>query len=110
MPDWDILKSDNFFNYGIKEICEANTTWLTNEIERAVTIKKEDMRSIRKGAVIESEPKIIYVKMIYRPTKNQVVAARNKFNDALEGALLSKHGHYIMELRLNKPILIISTT
>ena len=75
MPDWDILKSDNFYNYGIKELCNANVHWLVNEIDRVVSTKKEDMFQSRKGSICISEPKIIYTKMIYRPTKSSAVAA-----------------------------------
>ena len=46
------------------------------------------------------DPKIIFVKMIYRPIKNDVQSLRNIFNDALENALVSLHNNFIVSIQM----------
>ena len=48
---------------------------------------------------MSGEPKLVYVKMIYRPRKSNVQALRNIFNDALEDELVKHKNHFILNIR-----------
>ena len=89
VPDWDILKSIKYYDYGVSKIIGSTLEWLVREIDRLITTKKIDLAKIRPGAVISSEPKIIWITMLGRPYPSRVLALRKKFNAILEETLFS---------------------
>ena len=64
--DWDLLQFVDHCSYGISMLCGQVIDWLLWNIERAIKTHKEQLRRRWAGAVIQNEPKIIWVKMINR--------------------------------------------
>ena len=100
IPDYDVLITNlsviEEYEFGARHICSEITKWLVDEIEDAVNDRKKQMKKIRHGSVMSNEPKIIYVKMVYRPKRSDIQALRNIFNFALENQLVNRHNHYIL--------------
>ena len=48
------------------------------------------------------QPKVVYVKMAYRPKHNDTQALRNIFNVALENQLVDRENHYILGVHTKK--------
>ena len=67
IPDQDILDDIDYSHEGKSIIMGGVFEWLVNQVQRAITSKKEDMRNIRPGAVIVNEPKTIWLKMLQSP-------------------------------------------
>ena len=101
-PDNDLVKNNqtsvDFFDYGARAICEAITDWLVSEVDDAILERRTAMKKIRRGSVLRGEPKIIYVKMIYRPVRNDAQGLRNIFNNALENRLVDMKDHFIINI------------
>ena len=96
IPDGDLLRTINFFQYGINMIIGKCLNWLINSIDRALETKKEELRRRHHGSVVAAEPKVIWVKMINKINgQSQILQARRKFNAILEELLVSKKQHYI---------------
>ena len=92
VPEWDI----NYFDYGISKIIGANIEWLVREVDRLIRTKKMDLQQKRQGAIVHSETKKIWVKMIQRPNPSRVLALCHKFNAILEETLYKTPGMYIL--------------
>ena len=97
-PDWDIVRYLNYEAFGISHIIGKCVEWLVEEFSKAISIKKEDMRSVRPGSVTTLEPKFIWVKMIERPghAASKHMLNREKFNAVLEQTLHGTKSMYIM--------------
>ena len=104
VPDNDLLKSNqttvDIFDYGARKVCDRIATWLALEINDAVLNGHKAMKQIRRGSVMAGDPKLIFVKMIYRPIKNDVQSLRNIFNDPLENALVSLHNNFVVRIQM----------
>ena len=76
VPDNDIIKTSaiKFFDFGAKKMCEEITSWLIRENDRAITARKDSLRRIKRGATMPGEPKVIYVKMLFRPKRDEIQA------------------------------------
>ena len=59
IPDNDIIKhnSISFYDYGAKKMCEMIVSWLVNNINKAITGRREDMKHLKPGSVMQGEPK-----------------------------------------------------
>ena len=102
IPDNDMVKGsiDEMYDYGASEICHTISSWLVHEVNKNVSSRKEAMKKIRKGSVMRGEPKLVYVKMIYRPGRDEVQSLRNHFNIALENCLTKVSNHYIVDINV----------
>ena len=98
MTDWDVLKSINFFQYGISKIIGMCLEWIMREMDHAVKVKKEDLRMKKPGAVTSLEPKFIWIKMIDQPSTGKIMGQRLKFNAVLEETLFNTRSMYIMKI------------
>ena len=99
MPDGNIIEFLNEFGDSMVLIVENALDWIIHHIEHAVTCKKEELFKRKPGAVAStSEPKIVWVKMINRPTQNRLLNVRSKFNQLLENNVVDKPNHYIMDV------------
>ena len=98
--DWDLVRFINYSDKGISKMLGMCVEWLVAELQNAVSIKKEDMRSKRPGSVVSLEPKFIWVKMIDRPGKHlaKYMENREKFNGVLEETLFKTKQMYIMDI------------
>ena len=72
--------------------------WLVNEFDKAIKIKREDMRDKRPGSITSFEPKVIWVKMITRPGAPSLNLAGEKFNVILEETLHKTRNMFVMEI------------
>ena len=90
----------DFTDFGISKILGMCLEWLVEEVEKAITIKKEDMRAVRQGAVTTLEPKVIWVKAIDRPGTGlkleDIREVNRKFNAILEETLYKTRNMYFM--------------
>ena len=77
------------------------TGWLINEVNDQVKLCKKELREVCLGAVLPGEPKLVYVKMIYHPRKDEIQAVHNHFNTALENNLCGMKNHYIMDIEVH---------
>ena len=101
-----IIQDDllNAINYTIGRKSHAIGTcwdWLIKNIERAIDIKKEDLRNKKPGAVRINEPKIIWVKMFGSSEANlpqALLAAKDISNFILEEILSTKHNHFVLDI------------
>ena len=66
-------------------------SWFTRFIENTIDAKKEEMMNIRRGALTPGEPKLIWIKVIRRPTNDvNIELVRQKINYILEETLVSR--------------------
>ena len=92
IPVRDILDYINFFDPGK---IGSTIGWLVNNINTALTCKKEDLKHLRLGAIAMNEPKVIWVKMLVRnqdgnteqPNLKKVDAVVHTYNKILEEIL-----------------------
>ena len=80
IPDKDLVKEANVFDYGVTRILEDIIKYLLININQAIEVHKEDLKGKRMGAISTAvEPRIIWVKMIVRPqTSNKKVLLSHK--------------------------------
>ena len=86
----------------VKEILK----WMITAMVRSVEAKKEALYKCKPGALVDAEPKFIWVKMMKRLCGyNKILALRNKFNAQLEQLLSERRHHYIIDMdsRINNP-------
>ena len=91
IPDHDLVIQANHFKYGMNFILEDQLNWLAKKIEKALYMRRVDLKDKLLGAV-GHEPRVIWVKMIQRPLVkghtykyyNNVVNLRRKFNTILD--------------------------
>ena len=96
--DWDLLQFIDHCSYGISMLCGQVINWLLRNIERTIESCKEELRKRRAGAVLQNEPKIIWVKMINRSNPQWILSVCTKFNNALEELLVNRCYHYILDV------------
>ena len=65
IPDQDIVKSVDFYKFGITMIFDKVLKWLVNEINKVVSTKKDELEKRRAGSIVASEPKIVYMTMLF---------------------------------------------
>ena len=91
IPDWDILKYLNFYEEGARFMTSRIITWICTNISRAIQSKKDIFMHRKPGSVSDSEPQLMWVKMINRHGEfDRALTARPRFNRALEETLCNK--------------------
>ena len=102
VPDNDIIKSStiDFYDYSTRKMCDEITKWMAEDFINKISKRKSELLKVKGGAVLPGEPKIIFIKMIYRLKKDEVQAVRNHFNAALENSLVEKLNVFIMSINL----------
>ena len=99
IPDWDILHYIDYFDYGIEMVCDAVIDWMVTQVERIIEAKKEQIYKIKPGAVMSSEPKVVWVKMLQRMTTyEKILTVRSKFNQTMERIMSERRNHYILDV------------
>ena len=109
IPDKDILQAMKFWDFGLHILLKGAIKWVVNNITRIFATRREELRHQRAGAVSSrgSEPRLIWVKMIPRPTDSRRISKLKsfmllawKFNNLLEEVVaLDRHSH-IMSIQL----------
>ena len=97
IPDVDILKKAAFFQYGASKVLGTVINYLIKQIVRIIDTHKVDCRNVCRGAVIDGEPKIIWVKVIDCPNRDKILSLRTKFNAILEETIAQYPNHYIID-------------
>ena len=90
--DTDVIQGvvDRICDFGFKSVYYQAIDYLTKEINKLLTLRKEDLRSKRTGALSNSiEPKIIWIQAIKRPftahqSRKETFKLVGKANDVLE--------------------------
>ena len=106
IPDEDLIKSINYFEFGISKILESAIKWVVTNMQRAIEAKKQNMLQIRLGAVESTKPKFVWVKMLSHPNGySHITALRSKFNTILENILAGVCSQHILDVnyKLNFP-------
>ena len=99
IPDGDIVKNINYYNYGFRELAEKAIKWMAKEITEKLNSRKEDLAKIRKGAVLSHQPKFVWVEMIDRiHVQDKYLAMRHKFNGAMHTVLADYSENYILSI------------
>ena len=105
IPDCDILDYIDFYTSGKSHVIGTTIEWLVNNIDRAITCKKEDLKHIRPGAVAANEPKVIWVKMLARSANDRhsekpdpVNELASTFNYILEEILATRRNNFILDV------------
>ena len=71
-------------------------------MDRAIATRKDDLAWVKPGAIVLTEPKFLWIKMINRvECHDKALAVRNKFNTILEDILADHYGHYIIDITKN---------
>ena len=97
VPDGDLLHSLNHFEFDTSTVIGRCLDWIIQQIDRTITNKKSALRYKRPGSVSSSEPKVIWVKMLNRPGRNQILNLREKFNSILEQCLAESGKGFILD-------------
>ena len=100
IPDWDLVKYVNYHKPGVKDMFSSILSWIMTNANRAVQSKKDSLSHRKQGAVIDSEPKFIWVKMIERVggEYERALTVCYQFNASLEDELASHKKHYILDV------------
>ena len=98
VPDWDILKYINYNTYGVEKVVTEMLDWMFEKMSEAIEDKRTQLRKIKEGSVVSSEPKYVWVKMLQRMRSyEKVLKVRNKFNTVLEKMLADRNNHYVID-------------
>ena len=95
MPDSEFLQMLNYYDYGVSLMIRKCLHWLITQIDRLITIRKDALWHRKPGAVLELEPKVIWVKMLVFPSSRMDIV-HAKFNVILEQSLLQAQSGFIM--------------
>ena len=101
LPEADVLRHTAYFGYGASKVFGTIINALVKAIYKEISTRKEDMRKMKKGAVIESEPKVVWMKAIDRPGRDKFLSLRAKYNAVLEETIADYPFSYIMEIDEN---------
>ena len=103
-PDQEIPKYIDYFDTGKSHVIRSTLEWLVNNIDRAITCKKEDLKHQKIGTVIANEPRIIWIKMLAKSTndtserKDPVNELVEVFNKILEEILSTCRNNFILDV------------
>ena len=87
ITDTDLLKRMTYFKFGASLVIgKALGSWL-GKLMDAVNDRFKVLKKIRSGAVVEGEPKFIFMGIIERPHPDKVLSLRRKYNEILEETL-----------------------
>ena len=99
VPDWDILQYLNFYENGAREMTARILSWVVTNATRVVQSKKDSLSHRKPGAVSDSQPKMLWVKMINRHGEfDRALTARVRFNCALEDTIAGKKLQFILDV------------
>ena len=106
IPNHDIIRYIDCFDFGLKQIIKKAIHWIANNLTRAREKKYNELALARSGAVVPNEPKFIWLKMMDQPNGfYQTLAARELYNKVLQEVLVEKNNHFIFDVTraMNKP-------
>ena len=102
VPDSDIIADINEYEFGTPREIRLNLRWLIRQIDMVIRRRKLEILEKKPGAVYDSDPKIIYVKMVKRskfyPQSSKIAkicTMRAKFNNELN-EVVAEENHHIL--------------
>ena len=99
VPDADIVKYINFYNFGFRNLAEREIKWIATEIKKKLDERKDALWLVRKGTILSRQRKIVWIEMIDRiHIKDRYLAMRTKFNGAMHAILSDFRDNYIMSV------------
>ena len=99
VPDGDILRFIDYFNFGISHIIGSCIDWLIRNINCAIEAKKDEWHKWMPGLLSGNEPKVLWVLMPNQPNgRSPLLAACNKFNAILENIVATRKSHYTIDI------------
>ena len=95
VPDRGVIKTANFFDFGVVSIMKKIINKIQRNVSRLLTTRQEDLQDKKPGAVDPTPTRIIWVKMFDSPVFKthpdekipKILALRRKFNKTLENRL-----------------------
>ena len=97
--DDEVLRTAAYYNFGSSKILGKVISYLVKKICNIVETRKMDVRAKKVGAAMEGEPKLIWMKILYKPYKEKILNLCNKYNAILEETLTSFRSTYCMEIK-----------
>ena len=94
--DHEFIKMMNHIGFGISLMMGKCLHWFLNQVEIAISRKKELLAFKKAGATQTLEPKLIWVKMIEQVQDKNMAMAKIKFNVILEQALAQMKSGFIL--------------
>ena len=99
IPDYDILRYIGFFGFGESHVIGSTLNWLICNVENTIDSKREEFRKKKPGALHNSEPKVIWMKIFDRPIDARgTVTSATKFNNLLEELVMPKRYHFTLDI------------
>ena len=99
VPDADIVKNINYYNFGFRSLAEKDIEWMAKTIKKELELRKDELAKVQKGSILYREPKIIWVEMIDRiHIIEKYLAMSNKFNGAMHATLANYRDNYVMSI------------
>ena len=64
IPDIDIIESINCYDFGVRQIIEANITWLLKQTAKLLLVQHDDLHRKHTGSAPINIPQVIWVEML----------------------------------------------
>ena len=98
-PDKELVLALNYSGPGVSKMIGLTVSNLLSNIEKIIEAKKDAMSQRKPGSILVSEPKLVWVTAIRRPTESEETKElREKFNAILEESLSTRKQSYIIKL------------
>ena len=65
--DGDLIESIDYHTSGKSHVIDSSWQWLVSNVEKAIAVKKEELKDKQPGLIAVNEPKTLWVKMIGIP-------------------------------------------
>ena len=107
IADKDIATTVKYADYGSTYLLGSAIYYIVRLIDIMLERHKLELYDKKPGAVLDNQPKIIWVRMLEHPQeslkRNKILALRNKFNAVLEETLASNAPNlHLMSIDVNK--------
>ena len=82
-----------------EHVCKIGLKWIIEQLDRAIEIKKEELKKRHVGSITSNEPKIIWVSTINRPEDLPIEkSSKDTYNAILENLIFDRNGHFILKV------------
>ena len=113
MPDCDIIKSIDIYDYGTRQAFSEDLSWLLRKVSRYLLLRWEDLKNKNPGAVAMAPTKVIWCKMLSRPISDdreysKIWKCKTKFNNELENILQLEEFMHLIEIPNMEEVLYFS--
>ena len=95
MIDHEFLLMMDYFDYGISLMIVRCLTWIISQVLRLVDKKREYLHRKRRGAVVDGEPILVWMKMLHFPSNSKIELIKSKFNVILDQVIVQENAGYV---------------